>query len=58
MCVLVGASAVPVGTGETDNSGHGEPWRGANKGETENGENFGDNPGRERQTGEHLKKEN
>lgn len=54
-CVrLVGASAVPVGTGETDNSGLGEPGRRTAKGETEAGEITGNTAGRKRQTGEHV----
>lgn len=45
LCVLVGASAVPIGPGKTDNSGQGEPWSWATNGETETGENSRDNSG-------------
>lgn len=54
LCVLVGTAAIPVGTGETNNSRHGEPWRRAAKGETEAGEIIGNTTGRKRQTGEYV----
>lgn len=49
--LLVGVSPGFIGSGETDQSGHGVSWRGNLEGETEFGERNAHSENRERQTG-------